>query len=207
MPGTTEVHHRPLAGASALAAAHDDLLRRCHTAGRAGDWQEAVILSALADVADHVKRIGDNPDSAHYRAEKAGALLTVAIRLHRDALLAYGDWPEDDASEQAMDEASRLLDDAAKHAQQTMWKAMRTARGKIRRLPSRTSTDRHPAGTSYRSHTPDALTGEAPASGLPTAQAAVAAGGPSGDAQPSGAGGPRKAARGGPGPGGAGRAW
>lgn len=89
------------AGASALAAAHHDLLRRCHLAERAGDWQEGVILSALADVADYLKRIGDNPGSSHYRAEKAGALLTAAIRLHRDALLAYGGWPDDDDNERA----------------------------------------------------------------------------------------------------------
>jgi hypothetical protein len=132
MPETTDAHHRPLAGATALTAAHDDLLRRCHAAERSGDWQEAVILTALVDVADHVKRIGDNPASAHYRAEKAGALLTAAIRLHRDALLAFGGWPDNDASEQAMDAASRLLDGAARHAQQTMWRAMRAARDETR---------------------------------------------------------------------------
>lgn len=129
MSETTDVPTRRAAYASPLAAAHDDLLRRCHGAERAGDWQEAVILSALVAVADHVKRIGDNPDSAHYRAQKAGTLLTAAIRLHRDTLLAYGGWPECDASEQAMDSASRLLHDAARQAQQTMWQAMRAAQG------------------------------------------------------------------------------
>ena len=127
MSETTDVRSRRAANVGPLAAAHNDLLRRCHDAERAGDWQEAVILSALVDVADYVKRIGDNPDSAHYRAEKAGTLLTAAIRLHRDALLAFGGWPEDDASEQAMDSASRLLHDAARNAQQTMWQAMRAA--------------------------------------------------------------------------------
>ena len=129
MSETTDVRTRRAANASPLAAAHNDLLQRCHAAERAGDWQEAVILSALVDVADHVKRIGDNPNSSHYRAEKAGTLLTAAIRLHRDALLAYGGWPEDHASEQAVDNASQLLHDAATDAQHTMWRAMRAAQG------------------------------------------------------------------------------
>lgn len=114
--------------ASALAAAHEDLLRRCHAAERGDDWQEGIILSALVDVADYLKRIGDNPDSSHYRADKAGALLTAAIRLHHDLLLAYGGWPEDDPNEHAVLTASRMLEDVADHVRQTMWQAMRAAR-------------------------------------------------------------------------------
>jgi hypothetical protein len=129
MSEPTDLRSRRPVSASALAAAHDDLLRRCHAAERAGDWQEGIILSALVDVADYLKRIGDNPDSSHYRAEKAGALLTAAIRLHRSALLAYGGWPEDDPSEQTVLTASRVLEDVAEQVQQTMWHAMRTARG------------------------------------------------------------------------------
>ena len=90
MTASTDLQARRVATVSALAAAHDDLLRRCHAAERSGHWQEAVILSALVDIADHVKRIGDNHDSAHYRAEKAGVLLTAAIRLHCNTMLAYG---------------------------------------------------------------------------------------------------------------------
>lgn len=129
MRKAADLRHRRPAGASALAAAHDDLLRRCHAAERADDWREGVILSALVDVADYLKRIGDNPESGHYRAEKAGALLTAAIRLHRDALLAYGGWPEDDPHEHAVLTASRLLEDVADHVRETMWQAMRAARG------------------------------------------------------------------------------
>jgi len=129
------------AGASALAAAHHDLLRRCHLAERAGDWQEGLILSALVDVADYLKRIGDNPESSHYRAEKAGALLTAAIRLHRDALLAYGGWPDDDDNERALLSSSRLLEDVAGRVRQSMWQAMRAARGESPAL-NRSETDR-----------------------------------------------------------------
>jgi hypothetical protein len=129
MRETADVRSRRPGSASALAAAHDDLLRRCHAAERSGDRQEGAILGALVDVADYVKRIGDNPDSAHYRAEKAGALLTAAIRLHRDALLAYGGWPEDDANEDAVLTAAKLLEDVAEHVRQTMWEAMHIARG------------------------------------------------------------------------------
>jgi hypothetical protein len=128
------------AGPSALAAPHDDLLRRCHTAERLGDWQEGAILNALVDVADYVKRIGDNPESSHYRAEKAGALLVAAIRLHRDALLSYGGWPEDDATERAVLTGSRLLEDVAEHVGQTMWQAIRVARDDTAAL-NRSETD------------------------------------------------------------------
>jgi hypothetical protein len=124
-----EQRARRAAGPSTLAAAHDDLLRRCHAAERAGDWQEGTILSALVDVADYLKRIGDNSESSHYRAEKAGALLIAAIRLHRDTLLAYGGWPEDDTNEQALLTTSRLIEDVAEHARHAMWQAMRAARG------------------------------------------------------------------------------
>jgi hypothetical protein len=56
-------------------------------------------------------------------------LPTAAIRLQRDALLAYGRWPEDDPNEHAVLTASRLLDDVAEHVRHTMWQAMRAARG------------------------------------------------------------------------------
>jgi hypothetical protein len=120
--------HRP-AGPSPLAAAYDDLLRRCHVAEQGGDWQEGTILNGLVDVADYLKRIGDNPESSHRRAEKAGALLKAVIRLHREALLAYGGWPEDDANECAVRTGCRLLEDVAEHVRQAMWQAMRAARG------------------------------------------------------------------------------
>jgi hypothetical protein len=56
-------------------------------------------------------------------------LPTAAIRLQRDALLAYGRWPEDDPNEHAVLTASRLLDDVAEHVRHTMWQAMRAAQG------------------------------------------------------------------------------
>jgi hypothetical protein len=129
MHEAADLRSRRPVGASTLAAAHEDLLRRCHAAERSGDWKEGVILSALVDIADYVKRIGDNPDSSHYRAEKVGALLTAAIRLQRDTLLAHGGWPEDDPNEEAVLTAFRLLDDVAQHIRQTMWQAMHAARG------------------------------------------------------------------------------
>lgn len=99
-----------------------------------------MILSALVDVADYLKRIGDNPGSSHYRAEKARALLTAAIRLHRDALLAYGGWPDDDDNERALLSSSRLLEDVSGRLGQSMWQAMRAARGDTP-APNRSETD------------------------------------------------------------------
>lgn len=140
MPETADPGPRRPSSASALAEAHNELLARCHAAERAGDWCEAATLSALVDVADYLKRIGDNPDSAHYRAEKAGALLDAAIRVQRTAMLSYGGWPEDDANEHAVVAASRLLERTADHVGQAMWHAMCAARGDAQPL------GRHEAG-------------------------------------------------------------
>jgi hypothetical protein len=87
-------------------------------------------------MSDHVKRIGDSPESAHYRAEKAGVLLTAAIRLHRNTMLAYGGWPEDEPNEHAVLTAARLLDDIVDVVQQELWQAMRAARATSSPQPS-----------------------------------------------------------------------
>jgi hypothetical protein len=74
---------------SALEAAYDDLRRRAAAADRVGDWREWSILEPLTSVADYTKRVGDHPGSAHYRAGKAGDLVAAALRVEREAFLAY----------------------------------------------------------------------------------------------------------------------
>ena len=76
-------HARP------LDVARADLDQRLNAADRAGDWREYEILSPLASVADMVCRIGDHPDSAHYRASKAGPLVDAALRVHLACMQAY----------------------------------------------------------------------------------------------------------------------
>lgn len=81
-----------------LARAHAELLRRYHEADGGEDWRERSILGPLVDVADSVRRVGDNPE-AHYRADKAGDLLNAALCLQQQTLLAYAAWPEGEAAD------------------------------------------------------------------------------------------------------------
>ncbi len=116
-------------GVSALAVAHRHLVDRCSASDDVGDWRERAVLGPLADVADYVKRIGDHPELVHYRAEKAGALLHAAVRLQREALLAYAGWPEGGDEERRIIEAADLLEAVARELQADMWLAARRARG------------------------------------------------------------------------------
>lgn len=118
---------------SALEAAYDDLRRRVRAADRAGDWQERSILDPLASVADYVKRIGDHGASAHYRADKAGDLVWWALRLEREALVAYArDERGDNATEDALERAAEVRARAAQTATKALWLVARTG---PRRLP------------------------------------------------------------------------
>jgi hypothetical protein len=78
---------------SVLDLARRDLAERCSAFAEADDWDEHSILSPLAGVADHVCRIGDHRESAHYRASKAGPLLASAICVQRETLLGFAGGP------------------------------------------------------------------------------------------------------------------
>lgn len=108
---------------SALEHAYDELRRRTQQADTAGDWQERCILEPLASVADHVKRIGDHRDSAHYRADKSGPLVTAALRVQREALAAYvaGQWGDDSPAADAIEATADALDDAAAAVLKALW--------------------------------------------------------------------------------------
>lgn len=102
---------------TALDAAHTDLAARIAAADRAGDWQERSVLEPLATVADHLRRVADHPDSAHYRADKTGALVAGAIKAQEEAFWAYAGWPDDDT------EPAHLIAAATKVLQQVTWAA------------------------------------------------------------------------------------
>ncbi len=90
---------------TSLADAHRELVERCQMADAVDDWRERTLLAPLVDVADYVKRVGDHPDSAHYRAEKAGRLMQSAIAVQCQALMAYAGWPEKGPACATIDEA------------------------------------------------------------------------------------------------------
>jgi hypothetical protein len=112
---------------SALSAAFDDLRRRAQQADEAGDWRERLILEPLASVADYVKRIGEHGVSAHYRADKAGDLVASALRVQREAVLAYArsERGEDDAADDELHRAARALAQAAVAVEQALWSMAR----------------------------------------------------------------------------------
>lgn len=117
---------------TSLTDAHSELVERCRLADAMDDWRERTLLTPLVDVADYVKRIGDHPDSAHYRAEKAGALLRAAIHLHCQALMAYAGWPEGGADDgpacAIIDMAHELLEDLAVAVGDVVWSTARVAK-------------------------------------------------------------------------------
>ncbi len=116
---------------TALADAHSELRERCRLADAVDDWRERTLLAPLVDVADYVKRIGDHPDSAHYRAEKAGGLLEAAIRLQCQALMAYADWPDDGPDDgptcATIDKAFDVLGNVASAVEAVAWSTARAA--------------------------------------------------------------------------------
>jgi len=111
---------------SALEQAHADLRARSAAADRAGDWREARLLEALGGVADYVKRIGDHPGSAHYRADKAGDLVIDAVHVLRLAFLAYAGWPQDTPQAAAIRGAVDALQTTCRAVERALWSNTRT---------------------------------------------------------------------------------
>lgn len=114
--------------ATALEVARSDVARRALAAEEDGDWTERAVLAHLATVADMVCRIGDHPDSAHYRAEKAGPLLDAAIDLQWQCLNAYvGEGDEKVGGD--LEHANDALHRVATAVRTAMWALARTRHG------------------------------------------------------------------------------
>jgi hypothetical protein len=113
---------------SVLDAARRELAARSCATGEAGDWAEQSVLAPLADVADHVCRIGDHDESAHYRADKAGSLLAAAVRVQCETLLGYAGWPEGSPEERAIVDAFDQLEEVRQAIGIVTWTAARHAR-------------------------------------------------------------------------------
>ncbi len=67
----------------------------CRMADEAGDWQEHRLLESLHDVTDMVCRISDHTQSTHYRADKAGRLVSAALDVRCAALQNHAGPGED----------------------------------------------------------------------------------------------------------------
>jgi hypothetical protein len=94
-----------------LAGARTYLRMLYRIADDAGDWQERKLLGPLHDVADMVCRIGENTASDHYRADKAGPLVTAALKVRCAALERYAGVEEDDQDLAKVLRLEEALDD------------------------------------------------------------------------------------------------
>ncbi len=103
-----------------LDLARADLARRASLADKAGDAKECALLEHLASIADMVCRIGDHPDSAHYRADKSGPLLRSAAHLQLECLRSYLGGADDDAQAE-LDEATDVLEKVQAAVRRAMW--------------------------------------------------------------------------------------
>lgn len=111
-----------------LDLARSDLARRASLADEAGDANEWALLEHLASIADMVCRIGDHPESAHYRAEKSGPLLRSAAYLQLECLRAYlGDADDDAAAE--LEQATDALEKVHDAVTRAMWASAGARRG------------------------------------------------------------------------------
>jgi hypothetical protein len=84
-----------------LDAAREHLSRRLVSLDHSQTWRERAIISPLFDVADMVCRVGDHPDSLHYRADKSGDMVSAALRVRGVAFEQYAgidSWPEEHAA-------------------------------------------------------------------------------------------------------------
>ena len=105
---------------SPLERARQDVARRALAAEGEEQWQERAVLGRLAVVADMVCRIGDHPESTHYRAEKAGALVEAALRVELECVNAYlGDGCDETAEDLA--QACRAVEMVTEAVRSAMW--------------------------------------------------------------------------------------
>ncbi len=120
--------HEEIPMTTTLDQARTDLAQRAQAADEAGDWRERNLLAPLAGVADMVCRIGDHTHSAHYRADKAGALVESALRVEQRALSAYGGVDVDD-DDHRIDAAAEVLATVARAVRSYTWAVARFENG------------------------------------------------------------------------------
>lgn len=116
-----------------------ELADRARAAFASGDGGEGVLFEKLGSVADYLRRVALPDASPHYRAEKSGALLDAAIRLHVRAQEAYARWPEDDDG--VYRAALLRLEDVTEAVCTVMWATGRAARGEDRGVERRDAAE------------------------------------------------------------------
>jgi hypothetical protein len=112
-----------------LDLARQDLARRARLADEDGDAQECALLQHLASITDMVCRIGDHPESAHYRADKSGPLLRSAADLQLECLRAYLGGDDDAEAEVELKEATEALEKVHTAVRRVMWAIAGARRG------------------------------------------------------------------------------
>ena len=85
---------------SALRDAHEELRTRAEAADADTNFIEGGLLWALADVADHTKRVADHPGE-YYRWEKVSVLAAAALRARTCVFRAGVDGDDDEAVSEA----------------------------------------------------------------------------------------------------------
>lgn len=117
----------------ALEVAHDELrqqraaAQRLEAEGNAAMITVLRILDPLEDIVDHARRIDLETASDHYRAEKAGPLLTAAVRLQRNALVNYAGG--DDCPPAVFEQLHALASDLINTIDQVRLQMWEVARG------------------------------------------------------------------------------
>jgi hypothetical protein len=114
-----------------LLAAQQELERRYRQADADGDGHERWFLHDLVDVADYTRRLALPTTSAHYRAEKSGALAAAADEVQKVAIIGFAGWPENTdtedtrphPTEQAITDAFEILGDVRAAVRTGAWLA------------------------------------------------------------------------------------
>jgi len=105
-------------------------LTRAHTIACG---HEGALLSSAVDIVDHVRRTLLPTASAHYRCDKAGPIVSGALRLEAAAFSAYGEATAVAAGAATLDQLDDLLDTVVTHldaavtaSRAVMWDVART---------------------------------------------------------------------------------
>jgi hypothetical protein len=100
----------------------------------ASDGDRAALLNELAWLVDHVRRIAQSPSNyGHYRAEKAGVLLSSALRVHRLSLEDYAAPRAGTLPGTELRRTAEVLETVAGAARQVMWRAGRPVSPRVAR--------------------------------------------------------------------------
>lgn len=113
--------------ADPLAQAEDHLAA---LASAEHDWDRAQFLGALANIADHTRRVMLDTASPHYRADKAGPIVASALKVQRATMFAYAGVPEVVSGPASnLERTTSHLAEIAETFRSVMWSLSRSVSG------------------------------------------------------------------------------